>query len=139
MPTWSFGRFLLQACCDTATEKLIESSLILITNHGGAVSSSSSGSEGNDSGSSAAVSTGLGLHGMSQKQFEKIVRNRVTSEVARVLLRTMRPLKRVLKEQQQKIAELEEEHGERQMAEKRCVRACVCMYVLWAGSEECHA
>jgi hypothetical protein len=87
---------------------------------------SSSGSGSGNGRRSDHVSTGLGLHGMSQKQFEKIVKTRVTSEVAQVLLKTMRPLRRVLTEQEEKIEDLEAKHGQRQKAEKRC---CLCIRI----------
>mmetsp|Transcript_35024 Transcript_35024/g.82081 ORF Transcript_35024/g.82081 Transcript_35024/m.82081 type:complete len:194 (+) Transcript_35024:519-1100(+) len=56
---------------------------------------------------------------MSQGQFERVVDKDVTAKVAKVLLQTMRPLKRVLKEQQEKIDFLEHRKSHVDRAEKR--------------------
>lgn len=61
----------------------------------------------------------LGLHGMSQADFEKKVDKEVTSRVAQAILATMRPLKRVLKEQQDKIDMLEHRHTDHAKTEAR--------------------
>ena len=68
---------------------------------------------------SAKTTTSLGLHGMSQAQFETKVERAVTSKVAQALLKTMQPLKRVLKEQQDKIAYLEHRHAHEKKDEAR--------------------
>lgn len=59
------------------------------------------------------------MKGMSQAQFEGEVDKAVTAKVATVLLNTMRPLKRVLYEQQKKIEALRKEKNTEIAAEKR--------------------
>jgi len=81
--------------------------------------SSSAGTRAGRGPSAPAPAPSLGLHGMSQGQFEGVVDKDVTAKVAKVLLQTMRPLKRVLKEQQEKIDLLEHRKSHEDRAEKR--------------------
>jgi len=60
----------------------------------------------------------LGLQGMSQRVFIRRVEEQVSRRVAAALLRTMRPLKKVLREQQEKIRVLRRERNRMEEEQK---------------------
>mmetsp|Transcript_41552 Transcript_41552/g.130962 ORF Transcript_41552/g.130962 Transcript_41552/m.130962 type:complete len:289 (-) Transcript_41552:898-1764(-) len=60
----------------------------------------------------------LGLHGMTQASFVRRVEDQVSRRVASALLRTMKPLKEVLREQQQKIRILRRQRNKMEEEQK---------------------
>eukprot|EP00285_Hemiselmis_virescens_P008462 CAMPEP_0173379632 /NCGR_PEP_ID=MMETSP1356-20130122/2497_1 /TAXON_ID=77927 ORGANISM="Hemiselmis virescens, Strain PCC157" /NCGR_SAMPLE_ID=MMETSP1356 /ASSEMBLY_ACC=CAM_ASM_000847 /LENGTH=267 /DNA_ID=CAMNT_0014332993 /DNA_START=59 /DNA_END=858 /DNA_ORIENTATION=+ len=121
MVTSDAGPVALKSQRQESLSKQLQNTANMVNDFSSVPSMGGSGGGGGGAAASASApaAPSLGLHGMSQKQFEGVVDKDVTAKVAQVLLETMRPLKRVLREQQEKIDMLEHHHSHEAKAEQR--------------------